>query len=454
MKRLRSQVGITDDLLYEELSISKKKNKKSAKKLIALTEIKIEEKKLLKKKPSKKNIKKSKSNIRSKSSVELKSLKLDIEEKRENPESEKMITNNYISKLKSLNFNIDFGPVRIRLGLCCENNFLRAQKETVFCSRSCTLSTYRSKGKQEAIDRAMKNVKDLDKLMLWNKEHYIDVLRISSQLFPHYTNIRNIEEKDRYSLTYFEKELKRLGDLSKKLNKRLTFHPGQFNVVGSPNEQVFKSTCEDLKMHADILDMMGLDYNSIMVVHGGGTYGDKTTTIKRWITNFKRLPESVQKRLVLENCEKNFSVIDCLEINKEIGIPVVFDNHHFNCYKSYHPDDKFEDVRTYISACIDTWRKKGLRPKFHLSEQAKNKTYVGAHSDYIHEFPEYYLEIPKTYKVGIDIMVEAKAKEAAIFDLYMRYKDNFLSHVKNVDDERLKIDRENKLALKCPSCAV
>ena len=58
------------------------------------------------------------------------------------------------------------------------------------------------------------------------------------------------------------------------MNQRLTFHPGQYNVVGTPCKN-FEQTINDLKCHADILDLMGCNEHSVMVVHGGGVYGDK-----------------------------------------------------------------------------------------------------------------------------------------------------------------------------------
>jgi UV DNA damage endonuclease len=355
--------------------------------------------------------------------------------------------NNILSGYKSI------GPARIRLGLCCINNYLRSRKPTITTNRSMILSTYKSKGSKEAMSRALNNIKDVQKLIEWNNDHYIECLRLSSDMFPHYSNHRHIEEADRYELEFAKEELKKCGDLARKYEMRLTMHPGQFNVVGTPNEEAFNSTCVDLKMHADILDYMELDYNSILVVHGGGTYGDKETTIKRWIENFKRLPQNVQDRLVLENDEKNFNIVDCLRVSAELGIPVVFDNHHFNCYKLYHKDEKFKDISTYIYPAIETWLKKGLRPKFHISEQADDKN-VGAHSDFIKEFPKYYLEIPQKYGIGIDIMIEAKAKEAAILDLYKRYRKNFLSHIdeEDLDDGFFNYNEQKLEAIKCIRC--
>ena len=51
---------------------------------------------------------------------------------------------------------------------------------------------------------------------------------------------------------------------------------------------------------------MNLDKNSVIVIHGGGVYGDKMVTIERWCKQFYDLPQNVQQRLVIENCEKNF----------------------------------------------------------------------------------------------------------------------------------------------------
>ena len=41
---------------------------------------------------------------------------------------------------------------------------------------------------------------------------------------------------------------------------------------------------------------------AVMVVHGGGVYGDKEATIKRWCEQYHQLPV-VRRFLVLENCE-------------------------------------------------------------------------------------------------------------------------------------------------------
>jgi UV DNA damage endonuclease len=263
--------------------------------------------------------------------------------------------------------------------------------------------------------RVVANLEDLIRMIHWNEENGIKVFRLSSSMFPHMSNPR----AESYEFDFAKPLLKQIGDLGKKYNQRFTFHPGQYNVVGTPNEDSFRTTVLDLSYHANVLDLIGCDKNSVIVIHGGGTYGDKEATKKRWCKQFKMLPENVQSRLVLENCEKNFSVQDCLDVSKEIGIPVVFDTHHYNCYNHFHPTETQLPERHYIPLILETWHKRGIKPKFHISEQGSGR--VGHHSDYIETIPKYLLEIPDKHNVHFDILVEAKKKELAIFQLYKKY---------------------------------
>ena len=304
---------------------------------------------------------------------------------------------------------------RIQLGLCCLNMTLRGQNPSVFASRKMIIRTIREKGIYCLKIKIIENLCDVLKIMDWNEENGIKVYRLSSEMFPHKSNPK-VED---YNYDFALELLKLIGEKSKKYNQRLTFHPGQYNVVGTPNEKTFNQTCIDLKYHADVLDLMGLGKNSVMVVHGGGMYGDKEKTKLRWCEQYQKLPENVKKRLVLENCEKSFSIKDCLEVSNRINIPIVFDTHHFECYKLLHPDEDFEDASVYIPLILETWKKRGIKPKFHVSEQGSGR--CGHHSDYIKEIPEYLLEIPEKYDIDIDIMIEAKCKELAILKLYEKY---------------------------------
>ena len=305
----------------------------------------------------------------------------------------------------------------IQLGLCCLNITMRESKPTVFSSRSMIVRTVKEKGVDYLKEKIIQNLKDTIKLMQWNEKNGIKVFRLSSNLFPHKSN----PKVENYTFDFAIPYLILIGKLSKKLNQRLTFHPGQYNVVGTPNQKMFQQTICDLKYHADVLDLMRLDNNSVMVVHGGGLYGDKEKTIARWCEQYKQLPENVRNRLVLENCEKCFSIEDCLRISKKINIPVVFDTHHYECYNILHPENQMKPASEYIGEILDSWKRRGIKPKFHVSEQGSGRT--GHHSDYIEEIPDYLMEIPEKYGVCIDIMIEAKKKELAIKKLYEKYPE-------------------------------
>ena len=234
-------------------------------------------------------------------------------------------------------------------------------------------------------------------------------------MFPHKSNPK-VED---YSFDFAIPYLKEIGRKSKQYGQRLTFHPGQYNVVGTPDEKTILQTCEDLKYHADVLDLMELDQHSVIVVHGGGVYGDKAKTIERWCRQFHRLPSNVQKRLVIENCEKCFSIKDCLKIAIKVNIPIVFDTHHFACYQQLHPDESFHPPEFYLKHLLPFWIRRNIKPKCHVSEQGSGR--IGHHSDYVETLPPYLLDIPSRYNTPIDIMIEAKAKEQALFHLYTKY---------------------------------
>lgn len=303
----------------------------------------------------------------------------------------------------------------VQLGLCCINTILREQKPPIFCSRKMIMRKIEELGIDELKLKIIQNLADLYKLIQWNEANGIKVLRISSELFPHKSN----PKVENYTMDFADKLLKKIGKYARSMNHRLTFHPGQYNVVGTPNEKCFHQTISDLSYHAEVLDRMEMGKDSVMVVHGGGKYGDKQKTLDRWCENFKRLPQAVQNRLVLENCEKCFSIEDCIYVSRKVNIPIVFDTHHYTCYNLMHPDETLKPESEYIEEILNSWERRGIKPKFHVSEQGSGR--CGHHSDYIEVIPDFLLEIPVKYGVEIDILIEAKAKEKAIFKLYSKY---------------------------------
>ena len=303
----------------------------------------------------------------------------------------------------------------IQLGLCCLNTEMRAQKPPVFSSRKMIIRKIEEDGIYALKEKILQNLRDTLTLMDWNEKHGIKVFRLSSEIFPHKSN-KKVED---YDFEFAKELLKEIGDKSRILNQRLTFHPGQYNVIGTPTRESFIQTIRDLSYHAEVLDLMGMDQNSVLVIHGGGVYKDKQATIERWCSQFMEMPEFVRRRVVLENCEKNFSIEDCLIVSERVNIPVVFDTHHYDCYNKLHPTEKLKPPNEYIESILNTWKRRNIKPKFHVSEQGSGK--CGHHSDFVETIPDYLLEIPTKYNTHIDIMIEAKMKEQAIMKLYKKY---------------------------------
>ena len=303
----------------------------------------------------------------------------------------------------------NYDKIDLRLGLVCINTILRARG--IFCSRSCIRRTY---SVSKAKDLALQNIADIRHLLQWNEENGIKCLRLSSDMFPHFTDT----ECESYDIDFARPLLKEIGTLAKSLGQRLLFHPGQYNQVGAQNELVFLKTIDDLKHHADIFDAMELDDNSIIIVHGGGTYGNKDKTLLRWIEQFKLLPDNVKRRLVIENCETCYNTDDVLKIAKATGIPVVFDFHHYDCWNVQFGHGTQRGIGDLWEDIVTTWGNR--RPVMHISEQADGKC-LGAHSDYISELPILLFILMEKHNTSVDLEIEAKMKEQAILKLYLKY---------------------------------
>jgi len=308
---------------------------------------------------------------------------------------------------------------RICLGLCCINTELRERKKfPVFNSRTCIRKNFTI---DKAKELALQNVRDLPEMMTWNHDNNIHCFRLSSDIFPHFTDT----ETEKYTIDFAEEDLIWAGGLSKAFNQRVLMHPGQYNQVGTPNQKTFEKTIQDLEHHANILDIMGIDKDGVLIVHGGGTYGDKENTKRRWIEQFDDLLSNVKNRLVIENCERQYSTRDCLDISEECGIPVVFDFHHYNCHNLIYQKEKQEEIMELMPEIIESWQNTDRnRIIMHVSEQGSGR--IGHHSDYIEKIPDEIFTILDEFpSITIDLEVEAKMKEKAIMKLYKKYKGLF-----------------------------
>ena len=278
--------------------------------------------------------------------------------------------------------------------------------QPITTNRSMIRRTFDEKGVDYASELCLQNVKDLHQLIQWKIVNGYDFYRLSSDMAPWKTEYEWDDLKD---IDEIKKWFHSAGTMAKTHGVRLTAHPGPFNVLVSPNEQVVENTIKDLTIHGDEFDMMGLSrtpYNKLNI-HCNGVYGDKLSAMDRFCKNFERLPESVQTRLTVENDDKAsmYSVKDLMYIHERIGIPIVFDYHHHK----FCTGDLSE--REALELAISTWPD-DIVPVVHYSEsrskeQLDESIRPQAHSDYVIDYID-------TYGHNVDIMVEAKHKELAV----------------------------------------
>lgn len=300
-----------------------------------------------------------------------------------------------------------------RFGYCCINTTLQ-KNEGVYTNRTMRKKTFEEKGLSFASILAFQNTEDLVKILKWNASNGIQVFRISSDMFPW------ASEYTWENLPDFNKildNLQKAGSVAKESGQRLSFHPGQFNCLCSPKENVVSNSIRDLQIHGDIMDMLDQprDYRAKINIHLGGAYGDHAAAVDRWCKNFDRLSENVKCRLTIENDDKPnmFSTKMLYEMaHKRVGAPIVFDSHHFECGPQ---DTSYSEA---FEIAYSTWPA-GVRPMCHHSNSRKiyedPDCAASSHSDY------YYKKFESCGK-EVDVALECKAKELGLLDYIQKFE--------------------------------
>ena len=301
------------------------------------------------------------------------------------------------------------------LGYACINMTLSEQPKSkrITTNRSMIKRTFKAKGLPYASELALLNVLDLEKIIQWNEDNDIKFYRMSSDIFPWASEYEFEQLPDFEAIAA---SLKRSGDLARKYGQRLTTHPGPFNKLTSPREQVILNTITDLENHARIFDLMGLPrtpYAKINI-HVGAHYNDKQMAINNFCRNFDRLSDSAKSRLTVENDDKAslYSTKELYEeVYERIGIPIVHDLHHHTFCTG-----GIDQEEALLMASM-TWG--DVRPVVHYSESRSRekqdpKIRANAHSDMI-------VDEINTYGLDVDVMIEAKSKELALLNYRRAY---------------------------------
>lgn len=254
----------------------------------------------------------------------------------------------------------------------------------------------------------------------------IDMYRISSDLAPYVTHPDLPQFHNQ--INECRQDLRELGARARALKLRLSFHPSQFIVLNSPDPTLVRKSIADLEAQAELLDAMELGPEAVVVIHVGGTYGDRVAGRERWIATYAHLPEVVRRRLVLENDDLRYSAADVLAIHAATGVRLVFDYLHYWCH---NPEGLA--LRPTLERFLATWPA-GQRPKMHFSSprtelrslqrtrpDGKRDTVLQepvwtGHADFVNPF-EFITFMRSAGDLEFDVMLEAKAKDLALLRL-------------------------------------
>ncbi len=303
--------------------------------------------------------------------------------------------------------------MKIRLGYVAISNVLGKK---VTSSSNVTFTNYKKiLSEEKRLEKlrtvALSNLVALQDIIKYNIKNDIHFYRITSALIPLVTHPEVGYWGHREIL---KKDFEYVGQLIKESNMRVDTHPDEFNVINSSNPRVVENTIINLTRQVEWFEDMNYK-DGKMVMHVGGATGGKEAAIARFIENFNKFPENIKSKLIIENDDKTYTARETLMLCKTLNIPMVLDIHHHNCNNN---GDKITDI---LGDILSTWDKESLPPKMHFSSP-KDINLIDKvdkkHADFINPIDFInFIEVLKKFNKDIDIMLECKEKDVALFKL-------------------------------------
>ena len=299
--------------------------------------------------------------------------------------------------------------MRVRLGYVAIS---KALGKKVTSSSTVTFSNYSKialpdKKLEKLKSVAASNLKDLETIIKYNIENNIHFYRITSALIPLVTHPEVGYWGHR---EFLKKDFEYVGKLINDSKMRVDTHPDEFNVINSINPKVVENTKINLLKQAEWFEDFKYDLGK-MVIHVGGATNRKDAGLERFITNFTTFPTEVKSKIIIENDDKTYTAQETLKLCNELNLPMVLDIHHHNC------NNNGENIYELIPKIFLTWENQQLPPKLHFSSPRDGEK-DRKHSDFINanDFIT-FLENIKLLNTDIDIMLECKEKDLALFKL-------------------------------------
>lgn len=163
--------------------------------------------------------------------------------------------------------------------------------------------------------------------------------------------------QDPTNRAWMEGGFRKVGDAARRLDVRLSFHPGQFTVLASDRDEVVERSIEEFEYHADMIRWMGYgvrfqDFKCN--VHISGRRGAEGI-----IRVLGRLSPEARNTITIENDEMSWGLDESLKLRDHVALVVDIHHHWVRTGEYLQPDDEC------FHQAIDSWR--GVRPVIHYS---------------------------------------------------------------------------------------
>ena len=228
-----------------------------------------------------------------------------------------------------------------------------------------------------------------------------------------------------------------IGETARRLDVRLSFHPGQFCVLASEADEIVERSIEEFEYHADMARFMGYgkSFQDFKInVHISGKRGPAGIR-----SALRRLSPEARNCITIENDEMSWGVDASLELAQDCALVLDLHHHWIRTGEYIKPTDD------RVLGIIESWR--GVRPALHYSisredvlvghcaktppdhvtqlETGHKKQKLRAHSDFY--WNESVTDWALTFWDQFDIQCESKGKNLASQQVYERAKATMLA---------------------------
>ena len=261
------------------------------------------------------------------------------------------------------------------------------------------------------------------------------MVRLGSAMLQGYTEANWIDWwQQPHIQDHCERIFAPVGEMARRLDVKVSFHPGQFCVLSSESEDIRKRSVEEFEYHVDMARWMGFGKSfqdgCKINVHISGRRGPQGI-----IDALPKLSPEARNLITIENDEMGWGLDASLELEKHLAL--VMDIHHH-----WIRDEEYIEANDdRVKRVIDSWR--GQRPTMHYSysrdehlavanlgdkthtemhdikmllERGCKKQKLRAHSDLLPN--KAVNDWALSFGENFDIQTEAKGKNIAAEQLY------------------------------------